>query len=168
MSEPGPSGPTPRTRSGRGVRIALALSLAVNLAVVGVIGGAVLRRGGDRGDDGPPALHALGLGPFAFALPREGRDELRGRMGEVDARLRDERRAIGTALRAVQQALLAEPFDRAAADAALQASRQSAAALQTVGHEALLDQFETMTRAERAEVADRLDRVLHRLGGRRR
>ena len=58
----------------KGVKIALALSLALNLLVLGLVGGALLSFGlpGDRDD---PRLRTLGLGPFALALEREDRDE---------------------------------------------------------------------------------------------
>lgn len=156
---------TPRTA--RWVKIALAVSLALNLAIVGLVAGAVLGRDGGR-DDGAPALRTLGLGPFGVALSREDRDELRGRIERHGEPLREERRAIGQALRAVQAALRAEPFDRAAAEAAFSRSRDLAASLQETGHTALLDQIETMTAQERADLAERLARMMRRFGSDRR
>ncbi len=153
-------------RTGRAVKIALALSLALNLAIVGVIGGAVIGR--DRHDGGPPALRTLGLGPFVVALSRDDRAALRDRIEAQGAPLREERRAIGGALRAVQAALLTDPFDRAAAEAALARSRASAGSLQEAGHTALLDQIEGMDAEARAALAERLNRVMRRLGGPRR
>jgi hypothetical protein len=68
--------------------------------------GAVLSRP-DPGE--APAIRTLGLGPFALALPREARDDIRrsdrGRHGE----LRRNRAEIGRSLMAVRQALLADP-----------------------------------------------------------
>ncbi len=160
MSETGNAPPVPRTA--RWVKIALALSLALNLAIVGMVAGVVLRAG-DRGD-GAPELRTLGLGPFALALTRDDRDELRGRIERHGEPLRQERRAIGQALRAVQAALLAEPFDRAAAEAAFAQSRDLAGSLQATGHGALLDQIETMSAGERTELAERLARMMRRFG----
>lgn len=148
--------------SGRWLKVALAVSLALNLAVAGLIAGAVLGGGGPR-DDGAPNLRTLGLGPFATALSREDRDELRGR---IEGRGND-RRAIGRSLRVVQEALLAEPFDREAAEAAFARSRGLVSSLQETGHVALLDQIETMTLDERTELAERLNRAMRRGGGRR-
>ena len=156
-------------RAGRGLKIALALSLAINLAVAGLVGGAVLggrNQGGDPGSEAP-ALRSLGLGPFAVALPREDREELRARITEQGTPVRDERRAIGQALREVQAALLVDPFDRAAADAAFERSRDRVIGLQELGHGALLDQIETMSAEERADLAESLNRVMRRFGGRR-
>ena len=155
-----------KPRTAGWVKVALAVSLALNLAIVGMVAGVVLRRGG--GDDGAPALRTLGLGPFGIALSREARDELRGRIERRGAPLREDRRAIGGTLRAVQAALLADPVDRAAAEAAFARSRELAASLQESGHVALLDQIETMTPQERADLAERLSRMMRRFGPDRR
>ncbi len=140
--------------------------MAVNLAVAGLVGGAGLgARGGsgDEGRGGPPALRTLGLGPFAVALSRDDRAALRARIEAQGTPLREERRAIGDALRAVQAALLAEPFDRAAAEAAFAQSRARVVGLQEVGHGALLDQIETMSARERRALAENLTRVTRRV-----
>jgi uncharacterized membrane protein len=161
MSDPGTTQPPRGT--GRGVKIALAVSLALNLAVAGLVGGAVLGRGGP---DEAPAIRALGLGPFALALPRERRDEMRGRMEADMPRIRAERGEIGRSLREVQRALLAEPFDREAAAQALARSREASLTLQEAGHEALLDTLAAMSAEERAALAQGLGRTLRRVGGR--
>ena len=162
----------PKPRAGRGLKILLALSLAVNVAVAGLIGGAFL--GGRPGDDdaerdrrGAPALRTLGLGPFAAALDRDDRDTLVGLVREQGISLRDERRAFGMALRDVQQAIRAEPFDRSAAETALAQSRDRVIGLQEMGHTALLDLIDGMSAAERAELAESLERMMRRVGGRR-
>lgn len=156
----------PRTR--RWVKIALAVSLALNLAVIGMIAGAFLGTGamGERGGS-QQALRALGLGPFARALSRQDRMELRGRILSSGVELREERRAIGRSLRAVEAALRAEPFDRAAVEEAFTRSRGLVVSLQEMGHAALLDQIETMDAAERAALADGLARAMRRVGARR-
>lgn len=152
-------------RGGRWVKVALAVSLALNLAIVGLVGGALLGDGGNR-DGGAPALRALGLGPFARALSREDRAELRARIEGTGLELREERRAIGQSLRAVEGALRADPFDRTAVEAAFTQARGMVVSLQQTGHDALLDQIETMSTAERRDLADRLARAMRRSGGR--
>lgn len=148
----------------RGLKIALALSLAVNLAIVGLVVGAMIGFGpmGDRDD---PRLRALGLGPFAMALSREDRAGFTARMDR--ATLRAERRTLGEGLVSLRQALRAEPFDRAAAAAALARMRDATVTLQEVSHDALLDQIAQMPPAARADMADRLGRALRRMGGHR-
>ena len=148
----------------RGLKIALALSLAVNLAIVGLVLGAMIGFGpmGDRDD---PRLRALGLGPFAMALSREERAGFGARIDR--ATMRAERRALGEGLVSLRQALRAEPFDRAAAAAALARMRDATVTLQTVSHDALLDQIAQMPAADRAALADRFARALRRMGGHR-
>lgn len=164
MSDPGTQpGASPRT--GRGIKIALGLSLAFNLLILGLVAGAVLSIGGRFGDD-DPRLRTLGLGPFAIALSREDRAAVTDRI-DRDA-LRGERRALGSGLRQLHGALLADPFDRVAAEQALARSRAATVALQGLGHAALLDQIEAMNASDRAELADRLVRALRRMGGRDR
>lgn len=155
-------------RSPRWLKILLALSLALNLAVVGMVAGAFLRADGaaDRGGNGM-ALRTLGLGPFALALSPQDREELGQRINGAGIEVREERRAVGRALRRIEQALRADPFDRAGAEAALQSSRELVIALQAAGHAALLDQIDTMDAAERAELADTFARVMRRHGPRR-
>lgn len=163
MSEADETAKLPATA--RWVKVALAVSLALNLGVIGVVAGVVMGR---DGGDGAPALRTLGLGPFALALTREDRDGLRQRIERRGEPLREERRAIAQSLRAVQAALLSEPFDRAAAEAAFARSRELAASLQAAGQGALLDQIETMSVAERVQLAERLERGMRRFGPERR
>lgn len=163
MSDPTEGQGRPR-KPGRGLKIALGLSLAVNLGILGLVAGALLAVGPGRSGGDDPRLRTLGLGPFAIALSREDRAAVTDRI-DRDA-LRAERRALGRSLVQLRDAIVAEPFDRAAAEAALEGSRLAAAGLQGQGHVALLDQIETMTAAERAELAGRLSRALRRTGGR--
>jgi uncharacterized membrane protein len=155
--------PPEKRRTGRGIKIALAVSLALNLLVAGLVGGAVLSRP-DPGE--APAIRTLGLGPFALALPREARDDIRRRIETDMGELRRNRAEVGRSLMAVRQALLAEPFDSAAAARALGRSREAAMLLQAQGHGALIETLEGMSAAERALVADRLERALRRLARR--
>lgn len=162
MSDPTTQHTGPR-RGGRGLKIALGLSLGLNLLIVGLVAGALLSIGPGRGQDGDPRLRSLGLGPFAIALPRGDRQAVTDRI-DRDA-LRADRREMGQALAELRAALLSEPFDRAAAEAALARSRDAAHAAQGQGHRALLDHIETLTPAERAELVERLGRALRRMGG---
>lgn len=148
-------------RRGRGLKIALGLSLAVNLAILGLVIGAVMGAGPRGGDEA--RLRALGLGPFGSALAREDRAGFAARL-DRDA-MRSHRRALGDSLGAFRAALVTEPFDRAAAEAALARARGATAALQDAGHAALLDQIAQMDAPERAALARRLDRSLRRIAG---
>lgn len=153
-----------QVKSGRGLKIALAMSLALNLAVAGLVLGAMIGFG-PRADRDDPRLRALGLGPFAIALSREDRAGFAARIDRES--LGAERRSLGMGLRQLGEALRADPFDRTAAEAALARMRAATATLQGVSHTALLDQIAQMPPAERAVLADRLGRALRRMGGHR-
>lgn len=161
MSDP-VTGTATAPRAGRGLKIALGLSLAVNLLIVGLVIGALLAVGPGRTRDDDPRLRSLGLGPFAAALPREDRQAVVARI-DRDA-LRAERRRLGESLGQLRQALLADPFDRTAAETAMAQSRAAAGSAQALGHAALLDHMATLDAAERAELVERLGRALRRMG----
>lgn len=166
MSDPEtPMPPTPPAPpgAGRGLKVALAASLAVNLLILGLVAGAILGR---DGPDDVPGLRTLGLGPFALALDRDARAGVRDRLAADATPLRGDRRALGRSLVALQTALRADPFDRDLAEDALSRVRQSSEALQARGHGALLDELETLPLAERIAIADRLVRIVRRgVGG---
>ena len=76
-----PSQTRPRTR--RGIKIVLSLSLAINLLILGAIGGAML----NGGPDGPirdrvDLVRTLGLGPLGRALDRDDRNQIVARVGD--------------------------------------------------------------------------------------
>lgn len=146
------------------VKVLLGVSLSLNLLIIGLIGGAAV--GINRNNDGEgPGLRPLGLGPFSRAIEREDRQALRDRL-DVET-FRAERANIGQSLRQLQQALRANPFDRAMAEEALSGARTSTGRMQEAGHTALLDQFETMSLEARSDVADRVERALRRGPGSR-
>ena len=157
---PTPS-PAPR-RKGRGLKIALGLSLTFNMLVVGIVAGAVWGKIGrpPTEADGPLALRTLGLGPVIFAMEREDRAALRDRIEADRHRLHPAIRGLGGSLQQAIDAIRAEPFDRGAVSAALAGSRQQIEALQSGGHELLLDQLEVMSPEARAALADRMERRL--------
>lgn len=157
---------TPRPKAGRGVKIALGLSLAVNLLILGAVGGAML---GGR-PDGPirdrfDAVRSLGLGPMGLALDREDRDEITARVGRDREAMRAERQALLAVTLQFVEAVEADPFDRTAAAAALEAQRGHVLGLQERGHGALLDQLEAMPLSAREGFAERLRRALSRHHG---
>lgn len=143
----------PQAGMSRGLRVLLVVSLALNLAVAGLVVGRLVH--GHPGGGRPMAVD-LPLGPFARALSPEDRRAI-GRDLLGDPALRDMRQSLREAdIAALAEALRAEPFDSAAAAAVI--ARQSAKlrALEQAVEEALLSRFATMSAAERAALADRL------------
>jgi len=115
-------------------RIVLVISLALNLAVVGVVGGFMVRSSGDKG---PPRSFDVGLGPIGRALDRE------------------DRRAIGAALRNAPQ-LRADPFSEAALVVVLEVPATRVAAVRETAITALTNRIVGMSVADRHALADRL------------
>ena len=150
----------PKQPSGRGLKWALGLSLALNLVIVGFVGGAVLRHAGEgRGDRGP-SLQSYGA-PFVRALPREAkrklREALRGERAELPSR--KDRRALYSEL---LEALRADDFDADAARVVFATQSGAAQNMQDRAQAAWIALISEMPAPERAAVADRLEETLKR------
>jgi len=145
----------------RRVKILLGVSLAANLAVVGVLGGAMLRHskgepGRDRGLRGPAFIQALEPADRRTLVEsmRAGRDGSRTQQREQMQRL--------------VAALRANEFDREAMKAALSARADTSRATQAGAHDTWLSIVSGMSVQQRVEYADRLEQALQRRGGERR
>ena len=118
-----PSAPPKRRR--RWVGWALAVSLCLNIALLGAAGGALLRHGPPGPPPGGGALDPWTLRKVIRMLPEEERDAARALFRDR----RPEFEALGPQRREARQAaaaaLEATPFDPAALEAALQASRDA-------------------------------------------
>lgn len=162
---------TPRS-SRRWSRIILVVSLAANLAVVGLVVGAWLAHVPGIGPDleKSPARggRELGFGPYARALPPEARNELRGAMEAHRGELRQDRQRLRSAFEATLETLRSDPFDEAALARQMSDQRQAIAATQEIGHQVLLGWIAGLSPQERVSFADRLERGLGREPGRRR
>jgi uncharacterized membrane protein len=151
-------------RQGRGWRVVLIVSLALNLAVLGAIGGWALRHGvGWAGDHGPQAARLAQMGgPLTHALDADGRRaiaaELRGARAEREAR----RAALRESFAGLLADLRAQPFDPARVEARLAIQRAQVAGRLDSGHAALVAHLAAMSDAGRAAYADRLEEGLRR------
>lgn len=147
-------------RGGRGIRIALAVSVALNLAVAGAVVGALLH--------GPPmpltAVRDLGFGLFASALTEDDRRALREAFIARKPDIREARRAMHEDLAAVAAALRADPFRPEVLRAAMDRGAARTLDLLKVGQSLLFDHVVAMTPDERLAMADRLDEALRRRG----
>ncbi|GGH55750.1 periplasmic heavy metal sensor [Frigidibacter albus] len=163
-----PSQPAAAPRSPRWMRIVLVLSLALNLAGVGMVAGAVL--GHSKKPPRPPMVSDLGFGPYTDALSAEDRRALRSAFVERAPDFRDLRRVMRGDFDRLLAILRTEPYDAAAAAAVIAAQRDRARQGFELGQDLLVERLGAMTAAERAAFADRLERVLSRPpghGGRR-
>lgn len=150
---------TPAAGPSRLWRIVLVLSLALNLAVVGVVVGAAAS---GRWGDGPPRSFDLGLGPLSRALAPEERRAIGRRLRE-DRSLRsfDLRERVNRVVATLQ----AEPFDPDALRGLLAEQNQRIATVQATAQEVILEQIIAMTPERRRAFADQLLEEMSRVKG---
>ncbi len=147
-----------KPNSGKGLRIALALSVAVNLAVLGLVAGVMLRDGpGMRG----AMVRDLGFGPYTEALRPEDRKELRRALFEKAPEIRETRRLMHEDMQALLGLLRAEPFDGAAFRNRMEAQHERMEHQLQLGQGLLQDFIAAMPADERRAFADRLEAGLH-------
>lgn len=160
---PTPPPPPPETAPARPRRllaVALFVSVALNLLVVGVIAGAFWARG-----DGPgfrPVLIDIGLGPYTRALSEADRATLRDAWQRRGPDLQTLRGARGADRAALLEALRAQPFDPAAVEAAFARQLSRQAGQQQLARTLLTERISAMSPAERAAYADRLEALPQR------
>lgn len=137
------------TRSGKWLVTALALSLAINLALVGFLAGRWLQTAG------PPAGHdpALLLWPAVKGLPAAEREALRPVLRHSLRASRDQVRAIRRAQRGVQESLRSEPFSAPELARALEELRRALNDGQVLRHAALVQVAERLAPEERRRLA---------------
>lgn len=137
-------------------KIVLALSLALNLAVAGIVVGSIAS--GRAGPDGPRSFD-LGIGPMTRALTRQERRAIGQSLRESRA-LHDlnPRERIGGLVAALQ----ADPFDPAVLQALLDAQSQKMDDVQMRAQAAFLALVTDMTPERRAEFAAQLREELSR------
>ncbi|SDJ84859.1 periplasmic heavy metal sensor [Aliiruegeria lutimaris] len=144
----------PRRRTG--LRVLLFISLALNMVILGVAGGAWLNF--SRGEDHPRLIaRDLGLGPYLMALEPQNRRQLeqaaRSQRGKVNVNRAEWRNLYTETL----EALRADPFDAERLRAAIARQSELAARSREVGLEVMVSQLEAMTPEERSAFADRLE-----------
>ena len=141
---------------GKGVRMALILSLALNLLFVGLTVGAMVA----RHRQGPMLARDVGFGPLTAALTREDRRALRESFLAAVPDRKADRAATNADFAALVQALKADPWDRAAAVAALQRQGGRSQARLEQGRDILLAHIAQMTATERQDFAARIEAAL--------
>ncbi len=144
-------------------RVTLIVSLALNLAVAGLVAGAALS---GRWDGGPRGF-GFAIGPMAAALAPDDRTAIRERLrqqgGNHHPTADSERARMATVL----EALRAEPYDPAILDEFFSNIRQRTTAQQQEAQDALVLQVHAMSAADREAFAMRLEEELSRMPHRR-
>lgn len=155
--------PAAKTRSPLWMRILLAVSLTLNLAVLGMVGGAVLRSHDGRH---PLPVRDLGFGAFDGALSPEDRQELRRAFVDEGPDFRGARRAMRQDFSEILAALRADPFDPGALQAVLDRQNARGAEFFAFGQKLIFDRIAGMEPEARRAFADRLEQNLTRKHGR--
>lgn len=162
MSDPQTTTPppvTPAPSTARGVKIALALSVALNLAVAGLVAGAWMGDGPHRG-----MPRDMSFGPFSAALDSDDRRAIRRALMERLGEFREQRAAAQAEFETLLTALRADPFDAGALKSALAALEARNAERLELGRSLIETRLIEMSPEERAAFADRLEKGLNRGG----
>lgn len=156
----------PAKRRGPWLKIALALSVAVNLLFVGFIAGAVARQGGEGARMArSPGLGAFGA-PYMLALPKQERRAVMRELRTTGEGIVPDRGARRAMFQEVLALLRASPFDAKALEAAVALQANTSVAVQKNAQAAWLEVVTQMSEAERVVYADAVEDVLKR--GRKR
>lgn len=147
----------------KGLRIALAISVALNLAVLGVVAGAALKHGGAFG--GYDGARDVGFGPFTEALGREDRKALRQAILSKAPELRSSRKEMQEDTQSLLAVLRADPFDPAGLAAVMEQQRARMVDRLGLGQAVMRDFLIAMTPDARKAFADRLEERLMHGGG---
>ncbi len=147
-----------QVKSAKGLRITLAVSVAINLAVAGLVAGAAFKHGGAGGR--MEMGRELGFGPFSEALGRDDRRALREAFLAKAPEMRDIRRQRGADAQALLAALRADPFAPDALSAIMEAQQRRMENQLQLGQELLRDFLISMTPEARLAFAGRLEQRL--------
>lgn len=162
MAETNPTPPPPApARTPLWMRLVLVASLAFNLLVIGMVGGAVLSGGGPGA--AREAARDFGGMPFARALGPEDRRALMRDLGRERGALRESRDALRQRFVSLLAVLRADDFDRDALDAIVADQRAAGEARQRLGERLVLDRIAAMSPEARRAYADRLEADVRRL-----
>lgn len=148
------------------LKVVLFVSLAMNLAVAGVVVGAAVKYGPREGHR-PPRLDRV-VGPYTQALSRQDRRAISARMREEYSRNRPSRAEVRAEFVTVLLALRAQPYDPAQVEAILTRQLLAGSERQELGQRLLIERLATMSDRDRALFADRLEEGLehHHIGSR--
>lgn len=144
----------------------LILSLTLNILMLGLAGGWVLRHGA------PQAPHAartdLAAGPLTRALSEADRREIGRQIRQALRESGGNRRDMHASFEALVRDLRAVPFDPEQMAATLDAQRKGVAKRFEIGQQVLIAHLAQMSDAERAAYADRVEaRIAAYRAGRR-
>lgn len=151
LPEASPAAPAPGSPR---LKYALIASLALNLLVLGAVGGMAFGLYKHRPYFGMMRSEDFGLMGLTRHLPEERRKEVRKQLREDRDRLRPLVDDIRASRRGAADKLAAEPFDKAALEAAIKLTSDKESTFRTTAIAAFLDHVEKLTPSERQLLAD--------------
>lgn len=152
-----PPGPGEVPGSPRWMRVALVVSLGLNLLVLGMVGGTVMRHG--RFGDGR-MVSEVGFGPFTDALSSEDRGALRDAFVSRSPNFRGMRSEARSDVATLIAALEADTWDAEAVREALAKQRDRTVTRIALGQDLLLERIGAMTPEARRAFAERLSGMM--------
>jgi len=161
MTDPTPTGSpilSTVTPPGRGLKVALAVSVGLNLAVAGLAAGAWLKGGSSGGHSANP----VGFGPFSAAFDLSDRRALRKALRDAGFEVKAAREAGKAEFTSLVAAMRADPFDPAAVQSALAAIAARNQARLELGRGLIEAHLIAMPPADRLVFADRMEAALDR------
>lgn len=153
---------TQKPRCPMWIKVVLGLSLAANLAIVGLVSGMMLR-------GGPPTARAPSFGyamPYVLALPREVRRDVFDTI-RADDSLPD-RRARRGAYTQMIALLRDDPLDLDAVRVVLNRQAEDAARVQNAAQEAWIGAVSRLSVPERVAYTERMEDAAMRKGTRKK
>jgi uncharacterized membrane protein len=136
---------SPKMSGNKWLILALIVSFGANIGLVGFLAGRA-----STGDLGPRGLDpTLGIARILPQLPKARHDALRPLVREHMRGVRPSIREIRLAQRALAEAMLAEPFERADLETALAGFRMHLAESQVTSHASFVGLVEQLTPQER-------------------
>jgi uncharacterized membrane protein len=138
------------------MKVVLVVSLGFNVLVLGLVGGAFIRGGPPDHIRPDRGVAALGLRAYFRALDDNGQQGLRAGIKANRDNIHAGRDVFRAHLKALSQALAAEPYDAGAVSDLLIGQANIVADNISVGHRLLLEQIAQMTPEARKEMAAQL------------
>lgn len=155
MADPNATPPS----SPRWIRLVLIASIALNLLVLGIVGGAILSPDGPRAQRAE-ANERIASVPFLRALDSKERRDLIRSIRNQPAPMRATDGGPRQATEAILVLIRSDPFDATALSEALESQRRMGQERQLRGERALIQTLSEMSPEERGAYADRLEEAI--------
>lgn len=156
------SDPAEPRNSARWIKVALVLSLGLNLLVIGAVIGAAFSAGRPHDRMRSEMPREFGRSPLVSALAPADRRAVGLDLRGAAEPLRENRAALRERFERLLDAIRAEPFDRAVVEQILAEQRMVGAARLEIAEAALLARLEAMSPEARDAYAERLDASFRR------